>query len=112
MPAYSFTKQFAPLVQSGKKRQTVRRDDKEVHEGDVLEFYTAGKTRKLLREATCIRVAKVNIFQPVLYIDGELFENGLAEAFARADGFKSFATMRNWIDRRYGVPFEGVVVYW
>lgn len=34
------------------------------------------------------------------------------DAFARADGFAGWAEMRDWFDRRYGLPFAGECIEW
>ena len=34
------------------------------------------------------------------------------DLFARKDGFRDFSQMREWFKSRYGLPFEGVVIYW
>ena len=32
--------------------------------------------------------------------------------FAKQDGFDSWEEMRDWFKRRYGLPFEGVLITW
>jgi hypothetical protein len=48
MPAYNFQKQFAPLVQSGEKRQTIRTLGKRSHAqpGNKLQLYTGMRTKQ------------------------------------------------------------------
>lgn len=47
MPAYNFRKQFAPLVESGQKRQTIRTIGKRRHAraGEPLQLYTGQRTK-------------------------------------------------------------------
>lgn len=47
MPAYNFQKQFAPLVESGQKRQTIRAIGKRRHArpGESLQLYTGQRTK-------------------------------------------------------------------
>ena len=35
-----------------------------------------------------------------------------SEAFAKADGFASFAEMRDWFNEQHGLPFLGILLRW
>lgn len=76
MPALNFVKRFAPDVESGKKRSTIRRAGKRLPPkvGDQLSLYTGMRTKycRLLRKETCIDVNPIFISlkkgKPVLAI--------------------------------------------
>ncbi|WP_425072561.1 hypothetical protein [Sagittula sp. S175] len=128
MPALNFQERFAPDVESGIKRQSMRkpRADGKPHckVGDTLKLYTGMRTQqcRLLGEARVTRIATVKIDQTGMKLDGErLFAclhsrdqlDPTDNEFAEADGFESFADMRDWIEETHGpLPFEGVVIYW
>lgn len=63
MPALNFIKQFAPDVESGKKRCTIRRAGKRLPPkiGDQLSLYTGMRTSncRLLRKEKCTEVTPV-----------------------------------------------------
>ena len=69
MPAYNFQKQFAPLVESGQKRQTIRAIGKRRHArpGESLQLYTGQRTkacRKLISpDPECVSVQAVYMFK-------------------------------------------------
>ena len=108
----NFSPQFAPLVESGAKRQTIRKLRKRpIRVGDTLRLYVGMRTKacRLLGEAVCGSVECV------------VFGHGRGshptarqdqEAFARTDGFESYAEMLAWFERTHGLPFEGVVIRW
>jgi len=64
MPAYNFKERFAADVESGKKRQTIRRKRKRpTKPGDVLYLYVGMRTKRCrkLREAPCESVVSILI---------------------------------------------------
>ena len=140
MVAYNFRERFAPLIASGKKRQTIREIGARRHArpGDALQLYTGMRTRncrKILaddpkcRHAYAIqldlsqRILKTTRYHPsptpVFVIDrvviddlGRLAGKRL-EAFARADGFDTLADMADFFGRTYGTGiFSGALITW
>ncbi len=120
MPALNFQKQFAPLVESGAKCQTIRAYRKRPFKvGDKLYLYTGMKTKscRKLGEATCSEIRRFTI-------DGDLtslrqtveieIDNLHADAFevAKADGFKDEIEMASWFGAIYGLPFTGQLIKW
>lgn len=127
MPLLGFQSRFAPLVESGEKRQTIRayrKDGRDPKPGDRLYLWTGLRTKgaRKLGEATAVRVLAV-----VVHRDG--FEaredDGWAElsprpavrlgsrtAFARRDGFESWPAMREWFRSTHGLPFRGLLIEW
>lgn len=116
MPAYNFKAQFAVLVESGEKRQTVRRKRKRpTRTGDTLFLYTGLRTAKarLLRKDRCAMVKSIYISRGITVIGGEmLLSQAEYEAFARADGFATHQDFLMFFQEAYGLPFEGEVITW
>ena len=117
MVAYNFQARFAPMVEDGRKRQTIRalrKDGRHAKVGDALQLYTGMRTkacRKLVDpDPTCVSASPV-------VID----ENGIAgpnlvgiapDQFALDDGFSCFDEMRAWLRETHGLPFHGVLIDW
>jgi hypothetical protein len=116
----NFKKQFAPAVEDGSKRQTIRqhrKDGRRIQPGDVLKLYTGLRTggARLLRAASAQRVQSVRLLvsDQALIIDGRLLEAGEKVAFAQADGFPSFTAMVEFFRDQYQLDtFEGFCVQW
>lgn len=116
----NFKKEFAPRVESGEKRQTIRRnrrDGRRPQTGDTVKCYTGLRTRaaRLLRVAPvteCLSV-RMDIDERVVVVDGRLLNRDEAHAFARADGFESLSWMFFWFrDQYHSQVFEGFCVRW
>jgi hypothetical protein len=116
----NFKQQFAPRVEAGDKRQTIRRwrtDGKRMKPGDTVKLYTGLRTRnaRLLRTATVETVASVRMdcAENVIVIDGDRLSTERAAAFARADGFGCVSEMLAWFKDQYMCSeFEGYFVRW
>lgn len=124
MVAYNFKSQFASLVESGAKRQTIRALGKRRHAkpGELLQLYTGQRTRycRKLLDATCgdvtpilMNITPENGLTVFLGgIDCEIFD---LIALAKADGFGQGEAdpldefIRFFEDR---MPFEGVLIEW
>lgn len=110
-----FKPQFAPLVESGAKCQTVRPTPEcmpKVGEPISLRAWTGLPYRskqRVLRESVIVAVACVDVTETGVAV------NSLAEPcddFARADGFKDFHEMSEWFKAQHGLPFEGILIRW
>ena len=120
MPAYNFQKQFAPLVESGLKRQTIRAKGKRRHAcpGEALQLYTGQRTpacRKLLNpDPICTEAQDFVIDEsdniPRIYINGERQNDN--DLIARQDGFENYEQMLAWFSKTHGLPFHGVLIKW
>lgn len=134
MPLLGYKKQFAPLVESGEKRQTIRAMRKRPFKvGDRLYHYEGLRTkacRKIL-ESECISVenilitsdgrvylSRAGIFSKFL---GHWLNTDEKEALAQADGFRgqgcllktsAWEQMLNFFRTVHGLPFRGQVVRW
>ncbi len=118
-----FKPQFAPLVESGAKRQTVRPTPKRMPKpGDriSLRAWSGSPYRskqRVLRDAVIERVAKIRIT-----IDG--FEHwewqghgarsnaATLHDFAVRDGFEDWPALVDWFAKQHGLPFDGVLIVW
>ena len=120
MPALNFQKRFAPKVESGEKRQTIRatRKDGKPHAvpGQRLYLYVGQRTAycRKLGEGICTRTAQVFITEShAIHVGGQLLRTMAEEdAFARADGFADATAMLAWFEKTHGLPFEGSLIEW
>ena len=124
MPAYNFQAQFAPLIECGWKRQTVRKIRKvkgaNAVPGGPLSLYTGQRTKdcRLLMVTKCdlvyaISLAKAYISTTLHGEDTRVFEYHEAEVFALREGFHGGASeMFEWFEKAHGLPFEGILIKW
>lgn len=113
MVAISFMKQFAPLVESGKKRQTIREKTK-AFTGCKLQLYYGQRTKKCrkLMDAVCTRTLSIRLSECEVILTVGRRPN--IDAFARRDGFKNYREMWNFFKSRAdenGV-FWGWLIEW
>lgn len=113
-----FKPEFAPLVESGAKCQTVRPTPRRLPKvGDriSLRMWTGKPYRskqKILRLATIAKVEPVQICEGGMYRSGKWVPFLKMEEFSRADGFESPAGLIEWFKSTHGLPFNGVAIYW
>jgi len=117
MPALNYQDRFASKVESGEKRQTIRRVWKRpIKLGDTLYHYTGMRTKhcRKLRTAVCKFVEKIRITDSNIQTEFNFlaWRSVALNRFAHKDGFDSWEEMRDWFDKRYGLPFEGVLITW
>lgn len=123
MVAINFKAQFADDVESGVKRQTIRRNAR-CKPGDALQLYTGMRQpgcRKLM-DAICTQVIPVEIGPTTMRLNGKPLVAGDAPRgcyedydndFAKKDGFSSYMEMSDWFEAQYGeLPFTGFVIRW
>lgn len=120
MVAYSFNPRFVPLIESGRKCQTIRQPRKRhAHPGEELQLYTGQRTRncRLLGRAKCVSVHEIELFTYSfcllsIELDGIPFDGDM-NAFAIADGFTGLADMWGFWRKTHGFgEFRGVLVRW
>lgn len=127
MPALNFSARFADLVASGEKRQTIRapRSDGRPHAspGQIIKLYTGMRTKecRLLALGVVESVERVVIHPAgIEYNPGtdrvrSMWEAPLSDllnCFARSDGFKDWAELRDWFAETHGLPFTGTLIKW
>ncbi|WP_420578822.1 hypothetical protein [Oceaniradius stylonematis] len=124
MVAYNFQTRFAPMVEDGRKTQTIRADRKRhARAGEPVQLYTGMRTaacRKLRDpDPECLMCKPIRIKARTISI-GDLAATGAKllwrpdelERFAMADGFDSHADMIAWFDETHGLPFAGWLIGW
>ena len=117
---FNFKPRFAPKVESGAKRQTIRAtraDGRVPRPGDIAKCYTGLRTTKtrLLMAAPVVRCEPVRIdFEArTILVGATLLIGPHLERFAKDDGFADAAEMFDWFHEPHGPDdFEGFVVQW
>lgn len=126
MPLLGFQKQFAPLVESGEKTQTIRayrKDGNDPRPGDTLYLYTGLRTKQCrkLGEVICTSVEPITIFDSgearIKYTGSRSLQWKyrpclVFHQIAVADGFGCYAEMLAWFKKTHGLPFEGLLIKW
>jgi len=119
MPGLNFKPEFAPLILSGEKTQTIRKVRKNpIREGDNLYLYVGmrGPSCKKLKEVVCQRVRQIVIEEGAIYINGISVIS--PDLFAERDGFRSSIfrgaeeQFFDFFRKQYGLPFYGVLIQW
>lgn len=117
MPAYNFKKQFAPAVESGQKRCTIRlRRKRPTQVGDQLKLFTGMRTKNclLLCEQKCQELCSFEITQNnEVLVDGQLLSREELHTLARADGFLGAYEFIDFFRQTYGLPFKDAeIIRW
>ena len=116
MVAYNFQARFAKAVAIGAKRQTIRAPRKSGHAivGQALQLYTGLRTKRACKlrdpDPLCITSTYCAIRE-----DGITLGNHPTvdlDEFARRDGFRDFADMKDWFRKTHGLPFIGHLIVW
>jgi len=117
-----FKTQFAPMVASGAKRQTIRPVPKgrRPQEGDVESWREwsglpyRSKQRELakvqLTEVCKIRLRDDGFDGLRVITPGRVWPKFSVDELARADGFPSITAMRRWFVDQHGLPFDGILI--
>mgnify|MGYP001005788972 FL=1 len=117
----NFKKRFAPAVEAGEKRQTIRahrKDGKRPQPGDHLRLYTGLRTKECrkLMDAICTDVSSVHIFDDVsdisIVIAGRRLTRDEGRELANADGFNTRAEFLGFFSETHGLPFDGLMIEW
>ena len=119
---FNFKQRFAPLVESGAKRQTIRghrKDGKIPQPGDMAKLYTGLRTRqaRLLKTAKVFECFQVHFDlergQRAIISNGIRLHPGEMNSFARLDGFEHATEMLDWFEETYKASeFDGFCVRW
>lgn len=118
MSVRMFKPQFAQLVLSGEKTQTVRPVPKrmpQVGEEISLREWTGKPYRskqRVLKESTITRVSTVAIYANEMYLGESILNDEALFRFAKADGFQSAGDFIEWFNYQHGLPFTGICIYW
>ena len=116
MPAYNFKAQFAELVASGKKTQTIRPPRKRpTKPGDVLYLYTGMRTKncRKLKQAICKSVNHLKIDKNLnVSIDGRHLSFIEKNLLIKADGFQNENDFDAFFYTNYLLPREFELIKW
>jgi hypothetical protein len=114
-----FKPQFAPLVESGAKKQTVRPTPKRMPK--IGEQFSGrewlgkpyrSKQRELVSGViVAVETIKIGLAGHTTLAGVELREKE-RDNFAVCDGFSFGSEMVLWFLHQHGLPFEGIVIYW
>ncbi|MDE2020944.1 MAG: ASCH domain-containing protein [Patescibacteria group bacterium] len=120
-----FKPEFAPLVESGAKRQTIRPLPKRLPRPGDRESWREwlGKPyrspQRELARVKIVSVERIKMEQSSHEFLISLLDRPLRGAllpiddwndFAKADGFKSMFEMVLWFEREHGLPFTGIII--
>jgi hypothetical protein len=118
MPIYNFKSKFADDVESGKKRQTIRKKRKRPTKvGETLYLYTGLRTKKArkLKETVCMAIYDIEIYWNKVIVDGKEYKAYfILHRLALNDGFKDFKEMALFFHiTHHGLPFKnGEIIKW
>jgi hypothetical protein len=118
MATLSFLPRFAGKVRPQRNFHTIREHDNAIAVGEPLDFYhdetgKIGSGRCVARadiylEPNSLTISSVGPDPQLLPFEGRCSDSEQLNAFARADGFESFAELVNWVRQRYkAMPFRG-----
>lgn len=120
MPVLNFQKRFAPLIESGEKRQTIRairKDGKNPRVNQVLFLYTGMRTKgcRKLGEEVCRQSWPVYMDKQDngiidIFINGDVLKSEQVEQLAKEDGFESVDDFFSFFEDR--IPFRGYLIKW
>lgn len=117
---FNFTRDFAPLVESGAKRQTIRlerKDGRRPAPGFLACCYQGLRTSnsRLLIERPVVRVVDVEMIflTGSIYINGRCLNKQERLQLAVDDGFTCVADLLAWFKSQYGPDvFRGFLTEW
>lgn len=118
MPLLGYKKRFAPMVEAGTKRQTIRafrKDGRDPKPGETLFQYTGLRTPacRKLREDVCKSTHQITIESDLSVVIGIKHLNVCEEQdFARADGFNSANDFFDFFQKTHSLPFHGLLIKW
>lgn len=113
MPAFNFQPRFADMVESGQKRQTIRKTLRG-KVGDTVYLYTGQRTKQCrkLGEGRIVSIQSISIQRDVVFLGDRLLSAQDNNFLASADGFADSAEMFDWFETVHGLPFDGFLYKW
>lgn len=123
MALLNFHSSFAPLVESGQKRQTIRaRRKRPVEIGELLHFYTGCRTkaaRRLIEPQVCLLAVPIRMcWKQGRYRSFECVINGRKQTvseiqhLALKDGFPDIAAFKGFFLPNGASEFIGQFITW
>jgi hypothetical protein len=118
MATLTFLPRFSAKVRPQRTFHTIRELDNTVAVGEPLDYYDDEKGRigsgrciargDILIETMRLTISSSGPHGELLPFEGPSNDNDQLNAFARADGFESFAELVDWVRQRYkAMPFRG-----
>jgi hypothetical protein len=113
----SFKKEFAPLVESGKKRQTIRmRSTRQAYPYDILHLFTGMRTKQCrkLSDVKCLMTADIEIDTRrhlIISNEGQVFAQKFSLEIARLDGFNDLSSFFQFFREQYGEGIHKMRLY-
>ena len=114
MPSLSFQAQFAPKVESGAKRCSIRAKRKHpIKVGDTLFLYTGMRTKacRKLRQAACTATTPIVIDGIRVFTNGQELTGNQVNRLAIDDGFPTLQAFWAFFHKTDG-HFEGDLIEW
>ena len=120
-----FKPQFAPLVKSGAKRQTIRPTPKRMPKvGDMESWrewtskpYRSPQVELAQVEITNVETITIDETADSFYLNlphrplrGAFMNSSEWKAFAKADGFECILELIQWFKKTHDLPFSGIVI--
>lgn len=111
-----FKAQFAPLVKSGAKRQTIRPVPKRMPCVGNVESWRMWSGKAYHSKQTELAQVKLMEVLPVFVGLERIILNHIqltpaaANDLARGDGFTDFNDLRGWFNNQHGLPFKGILI--
>lgn len=117
MPVLNFKKRFAPRVESGKKRQTIRerrKDGRNPRPGDKLYLYVGQRTKgcRKLGEGRVASVEEITIYETGIVVSGTWLLEREEVKLAHDDGFENLNDFYQFFIDEYELPFWGLLIKW
>lgn len=123
MPAFNFKKRFAPAVEAGIKRQTIRRAfPRGAGPGAPAYLYTGMRTRQcrklgegVITNVLAVEIGRHECSEPYCHVampTPRLLVHGDLDTFARDDGFRDAEEMVAWFEEQGPLPFKGWLTLW
>lgn len=114
-----FKPEFAPLVEDGRKKRTIRPPRKrKIYAGHCLDLRKwtgrpyASKQAKL-KTSICSGVSTVEILHAHhIELNSRMLCREERDEFAKADGFEGSIEMADFFAREHGLPFKGELIEW
>lgn len=115
MPSLNFKQRFVTLIESGQKRQTIRKIRKRrFRAGDPLYLFTGMRTAKCRRLGTrrCVSALHITITHDRIEVDGRMLTPAETTELAQADGFASSWEFLDFFRREHDLPLVGQLIRW
>ena len=116
MPSLNFKPQFADMVASGQKTQSIRKlGGIPWKVGDKAHLFTGLRTKgcRKLGVGLVTSVTQININRDEIVVwDMDLPIPETRDKFAELDGFRCWSEMRDFFEKTHGLPFTGILIKW